>query len=98
MTESESHNSIYSKVDNKVPLTGKECQMLAYYESLKSREDSDHLPKTDPLVGAVVTNKNEVDLQDCICYTTLEPCVDDVRGSKWSSCSSLLSSSAIKAI
>ena len=39
-----------------------------------------------------------VDLSKCSFFTTLEPCVDDVRGKPGSSCSSLLCASAVKTI
>ena len=38
------------------------------------------------------------DLSRCSFFTTLEPCVDDVRGKPGSSCSSLLCASAVKTI
>ena len=117
---------LYNKKNKNESFTIEECQWLAYYESLKSRNDSDHEPGHDPLVGAVVRNKEGKiiacahranglegdhaefsiiegqlkgeDISDCIFFTTLEPCVDDVRNKEGMSCSSLLSKSAIKVI
>ncbi len=117
---------LYKKYKNKEAMTDEECQWLAYYESLSSRSDSDHEPGDDPLVGALVRDRNGIvialahranglegdhaeysilkgqlagyDLSECTFFTTLEPCVDDVRGREGSSCSTLLCFSAVKTI
>lgn len=101
-----------------------ECEWITYFESLKSRSDSEH--SADPLVGALVRDKNghilEVshrasgqegdhaeftllkgrlvgkDLTGCVLFTTLEPCVDDVRSGIGKSCSSIICKSEIKEV
>lgn len=121
-----SEEQIYDKLNNKESFSELECEYLAYYESLKSRGDSDHPKGSDPLVGAVVRGEdghiiayahranafegdhaeysilkgllNGGDLSKCDFFTTLEPCVDAVRGQIGSSCTSLLCSSAINRI
>lgn len=47
-----------SKIEKNEKVTILACEMLAYYESLKSRNDSDHEPRRGPLVGAVLLYPN----------------------------------------
>ena len=119
-------DELYKKYLTKQPMSVEECEWLVYFESLKSRGDSDHEKGDDPLVGALVRNQDGVvialahranglegdhaeysilkgqlagcDLSGCSFFTTLEPCVDDVRGKEGASCASLLCSSAVKTV
>lgn len=119
---------LYSKLKNKTTetFTDEECEWITYYESLKSRSDKEHNDNRDPLVGALVRDKDghilEIshrasgqegdhaeyvllknklageDLSGCHLFTTLEPCVDDVRSGIGKSCSSIICKSEIKDI
>jgi len=47
-----------SKIEKNEKVTILACEMLAYYESQKLRNDSDHEPRRGPLVGAVLLYPN----------------------------------------
>ena len=49
--------TLYLKLKNKEIFTDEECEWLTYYESLRSRSDKDHDENKDPLVGALIRNK-----------------------------------------
>ena len=51
--------TLYSKLKDKTTevFTDEECEWITYYESLKSRSDKEHGQNRDPLVGALVRDK-----------------------------------------
>ena len=50
-------NYLYDKLSINETFTDEECEWLTYYESLKSRSDSDHDRDKDPLVGALIRDE-----------------------------------------
>lgn len=53
-------DSLFLKLKNKSNevFTDEECEWITYYESLKSRRDKEHDSNKDPLVGALIRDKN----------------------------------------
>ena len=60
MEKDDREEKIYEKLKADGEFSDLDCEYLAYYESLKSRGDSDHAKGTDPFVGAVVRENGRV--------------------------------------